>query len=345
MGASAFSSRNYSSSFAPVRVSVTGAAGAISYSLLMRIASGDMLGKHQPVILQCLEIPQAMKALEGVKMELDDCAFPLVQEVQISSDPLKAFEGTDIAILVGAKPRGPGMERADLLKENANIFSEQGKALNSVSNRSNLRVLVVGNPANTNALIASCNAPDIDPARFTAMTRLDHNRGVAKLATKLGCSVNDIDKFCIWGNHSSTQYPDLSHATVNGKWAKDNLDDKWIQKEFIPEVQQRGAAIIKARGASSAASAASSAVDHIRDWVYGTNGKWTSMAVWTGKTAGHYGTSPDIYYSFPVVCKNGEYVVVENVPIDPFSAKKMQETNDELVEEKKAVGALAKRKK
>jgi malate dehydrogenase len=328
----------------PVRVTVTGAAGAIGYAMLFRIASGEMLGKHQPVILQLLEIEPALKALEGVIMELNDCAFPLLRGITASSDPNKAFEGADFAMLVGAKPRSKGMERADLLKENANIFSVQGKALNQVSNRDTLRVCVVGNPANTNALIASANAPNIHPRRFTAMTRLDHNRGIAQLAEKLKCKVTDIERFAIWGNHSATQYPDISHAQVNGKWVKDLVDEKWVRETFIPKVQKRGAEIIAARGSSSAASAANAAIEHMRDWVKGTNGQWTSMAVWTGSgPVGDYGTTPDIYYSFPVVCADGEYTIVQNVPVDKFSAQKLQETNDELVSEKKDIGALAKR--
>ncbi|ELR24097.1 malate dehydrogenase [Acanthamoeba castellanii str. Neff] len=290
----------------PVRVTVTGAAGAIGYAMLFRIASGEMLGKHQPVILQLLELEPAMKALEGVIMELKDCAFPLLHGVTASSDVNKAFEGADFAMLVGAKPRTKGMERGDLLKENANIFSSR--------------------------------------ARFTAMTRLDHNRGIAQLADKLKCKVTDIERFAIWGNHSATQYPDISHTQINGKWAKDLVDEKWVKDTFIPDVQQRGAAIIAARGSSSAASAANAAIEHMRDWVKGTNGQWTSMGVWTGNgKVGDYGTSPDIYYSFPVVCADGEYTIVQNVPVDKFSAERMQKTNDELVSEKNGVGELAKR--
>lgn len=328
----------------PVRVAVTGAAGAIGYALLFRIASGAMLGPHQPVILQLLEIPQGLKPLEGVAMELKDCAFPLLRGIVQTSDPNEAFAGADFALLVGAKPRTKGMERGDLLKENANIFSVQGKALNAHANRDTLRVLVVGNPANTNALIASCYAPNIHPRRFTAMTRLDHNRGLAQLADKLNVKTTDIERFCIWGNHSATQYPDVSHTLINGKPAKELLDQKWIADTFIPKVQQRGAEIINARGSSSAASAANAAIEHMRDWVAGTNGQWTSMGVWTGNgQAGDYSTSPDIYYSFPVVCENGDYTIVQNVPIDKFSADRMQKTNDELVSEKNAIANLAKR--
>jgi len=329
----------------PVRVAVTGAAGAIGYSLLFRIASGEMLGPHQPVILQLLELPQAVKALEGCAMELNDCAFPLLRGIVTTDDVNKAFDGIEFALLVGAKPRTKGMERADLLKENANIFSAQGKALNKHANREDLRVVVVGNPANTNALIASCAAPDIHPSQFTAMTRLDHNRGLAQLSQKTNSLVTDIERFCIWGNHSSTQYPDVSNTQIRGKWAKDQLDAAWIKDTFIPTVQQRGAAIIAARGSSSAASAANAAIEHMRDWVNGTNGQWTSMGVWTGDKNGPYNTAPDIYYSFPVVCQNGAYTVVQNVPVDKFSAERMEATNKELVQEKKDVGALAQRAK
>jgi len=328
----------------PVRVAVTGAAGAIGYSLLFRIASGEMLGPHQPVILQCLELPQAVKALEGVAMELSDCAFPLLRGIVTTEDVNKAFDGADFALLVGAKPRSKGMERADLLKENANIFSAQGKALNKHSNREDLRVVVVGNPANTNALIASCAAPDIHPSQFTAMTRLDHNRGLAQLSQKTNSLVTEIERFAIWGNHSSTQYPDISHTQIKGKWAKDLVDAAWIKDEFIPKVQQRGAAIIAARGSSSAASAANAAIEHMRDWVHGTNGQWTSMAVWTGEKGGPYGAGADIYYSYPVVCQGGQYTVVQNVPVDKFSAERMEATNKELLAEKKDVGPLAQRK-
>merc|ERR1712232_945739 len=283
-----------------------------------------MLGPRRPVKLQILEIPQAMKALEGVAMELSDCAFTLLRDIQITDDPNKAFKDSEIGMLVGAKPRTKGMERGDLLKENANIFAVQGKAINDHADLGVFRAVVVGNPANTNALIASANCPDLEPTQFTAMTRLDHNRGLSLLAQKTGVLTQDIERFAIWGNHSATQYPDVSHTQIDGRWAKDIVDDEWIKKTFIPQVQQRGAAIIAARGSSSAASAASSAIDHMRDWIYGTNGKWTSMGVWTGKESqGPYGTAPDIYYSYPVVCENGEYVVVQNIPIDPFSAERM----------------------
>jgi len=332
------------SSVPPVRVAVTGAAGAIGYAMLFRIASGEMLGKHQPVILQLLELEPAMKSLEGVVMELKDCAFPLLHGVVTTSDANKAFEGADFAMLVGAKPRTKGMERGDLLKENANIFSAQGKALNKTANRDTLRVCVVGNPANTNALIASCNAPNIHPRRFTAMTRLDHNRGVAQLAEKLNCKVTDIERFAIWGNHSATQYPDVSHTQVKGKWVKELVDEKWVRDFFIPKVQKRGSEVIDTRGSSSAASAANAAIEHMRDWVKGTNGQWTSMAVWTGNAkVADYGTGPELYYSFPVVCADGEYSIVQNVPIDKFSAERMSKTNEELLSEKNTIGHLAKR--
>jgi len=278
-------------------------------------------------------------------MELQDFAFPLVQGIVPTDDPLKAFDGADFALLVGAKPRSKGMERKDLLKENAAIFSAQGKALNQVANRDELRVVVVGNPANTNALIASANAPDIDPTQFTAMTRLDHNRGLAQLALKTNCDVTDISRFAIWGNHSSTQYPDLSHTTIRGKWAKEQVDAAWIKDVFIPKVQKRGAAIIEARGSSSAASAANAAIQHMRDWVYGTKGEWTSMAVWTGKEGGPYGAGKDIYFSYPVVVDaTGKYTIVQNVPIDKASAEYLTATNNELLAEKKDVGELALRK-
>jgi len=278
-------------------------------------------------------------------MELNDCAFPLLRGIVTTDDTNKAFDGVEFALLVGAKPRTKGMERADLLKENANIFNAQGKALNKHANREDLRVVVVGNPANTNALIASCAAPDINPNQFSAMTRLDHNRGLAQLAQKTTSLVTDIERFCIWGNHSSTQYPDVSNTQIRGKWAKDQLDAAWMKDTFIPTVQQRGAAIIAARGSSSAASAANAAIEHMRDWVNGTNGQWTSMGVWTGDKNGPYNTASDIYYSFPVVCQNGAYTIVQNVPIDKFSAERMEATNKELVQEKKDVGALAQRAK
>lgn len=322
------------SSKPPVRVTVTGASGQIGYALLFRIASGEMLGKDQPVRLQLLELPQALNSLKGVAMELDDCAFPLLHSISQTDDTKKAFEGADYAVLVGAKPRSKGMERGDLLKANADIFSVQGKALNEVANK-NVKVLVVGNPANTNAMITSHYAPKINPQNITAMTRLDHNRGLAQLAQKLNCAVTDIDKFAIWGNHSATQYPDISHTLVKGKSAKQLInDDKWVKETFIPTVQQRGAAIINVRGLSSAASAANAAIDHIRDWVHGTKGEWTSMAI---PSDGSYGTTKGLWYSFPVVCSNGSYSIVQNLPIDQFSAEKMAATDKELQGEKAAL--------
>jgi malate dehydrogenase len=291
----------------PVRVSITGAAGQIGYQLAFRIASGQMLGKDQPVILQLLEITPALDALKGVVMELDDCAFSTLAGIVATDDPNEAFRDTDYALLVGARPRGPGMERNDLLEANAAIFSVQGKALNDHASR-DVKVLVVGNPANTNALIAQANAPDLDPRNFTAMTRLDHNRAKAQLAAKTDAHVNDIRQMTIWGNHSATQYPDISYATVNGKRAGELVDPAWLTDEFIPVVQQRGAAIIKARGASSAASAASAAIDHVRDWALGTPGDdWVSMAV---PADGSYGIKSGIVYSFPVRCSGGEYAIV-----------------------------------
>jgi malate dehydrogenase len=322
---------------APVRVTVTGAAGQISYSLLFRIAAGDMLGKDQPVILQLLEITPALKALEGVAMELDDCAFPLLSGIVCTDDPNVAFKDTDYALLVGARPRGPGMERKDLLAANAAIFSVQGKAINDHASR-DIKVLVVGNPANTNALIAQRNAPDINPRQFTAMTRLDHNRAQTQLAQKTGKTVNDITKLTIWGNHSSTQYPDIHQTLVAGKNAMGLIDQSWYEKEFIPTVQQRGAAIINARGASSAASAANAAIFHMRDWALGTNeGDWTSMGVYSD---GSYGIEKGLIYSFPCVCKNGDWEIVQGVEINDFSSARMKVTEQELQEERDAVKDL-----
>jgi len=323
----------------PVRVTVTGASGQIGYALLFRIASGAMLGPDQPVILQLLELAPAMNALKGVAMELEDCAFPLLRGIVQTSDVKKAFEGSDYALLVGAKPRGKGMERADLLKENAKIFAEQGKALNEVANKT-VKVLVVGNPANTNAMITSHFAPTIPAENITAMTKLDHNRGLAQLAAKTGAKVENIHRFAIWGNHSATQYPDISHTLINGQMARDVIkDDKWVKDTFIPAVQQRGAAIIAARGASSAASAANAAIDHVREWALGTFGEWTSFAV---PSDGSYVVDEGLWYSFPVVCEEGGYSIVGNVPIDEFSASKMEATRKELVSEKEAVAALLK---
>ncbi|NIC06818.1 malate dehydrogenase [Billgrantia bachuensis] len=319
----------------PVRIAITGGAGQISYSLIFRIAAGDMLGPDQPVILQLLEIPQAMDALNGVVMEVNDCAFPLVQDIVATDDPNVAFKDVDFALLVGARPRGPGMERKDLLEANAAIFSVQGKALNDNASR-DVRVLVVGNPANTNALIASCNAPDLSPRQFTAMTRLDHNRALTQLAQKTGKRVTDVDSMIIWGNHSATQYPDLAHTKVDGKPAFDLVERDWYENDFIPTVQQRGAAIIKARGASSAASAASSAIDHMRDWALGTDGV-VSMAI---PSDGSYGIAEGIIYSYPVRCQNGDYEIVQGLEIDEFSRAKMQATEDELRQERAAVEHL-----
>ncbi|HEX5361933.1 malate dehydrogenase (NAD) [Fluviicoccus keumensis] len=321
----------------PVRVAVTGAAGQISYSLLFRIASGDMLGKDQPVILQLLEITPALKALEGVAMELDDCAFPLLAGIVMTDDPMVAFKDADYALLVGARPRGPGMERKDLLEANAAIFSVQGKAINAVASRG-IKVLVVGNPANTNSLIAQRNAPDISPRQFTAMTRLDHNRAMAQLAQKTGKTINDVKNMTIWGNHSSTQYPDVSKTTVDGKAAESLIDNDWYVNEYIPNVQQRGAAIIKARGASSAASAANAAVDHMRSWALGTaEGDWVSMGVYSD---GSYGIDKGLIYSFPCVCKNGDWEIVQGLEVSEFSRARMQATEKELQEERDAVKHL-----
>ena len=322
---------------APVRVAVTGAAGQISYSLLFRIASGDMLGKDQPVILQLLEITPALEALNGVIMELEDCAFPLVAGITGTDDANVAFKDADYALLVGARPRGPGMERKDLLEANAAIFSAQGKAINDNASKG-IKVLVVGNPANTNALIAQRNAPDIDPRQFTAMTRLDHNRAMAQLANKLGKTVNDVKKMLIWGNHSSTQYPDLHHCEVDGKVAIDQVEQYWYESDYIPTVQQRGAAIIKARGASSAASAANAAVDHMRSWALGTDeGDWVSMGIYSD---GSYGIQEGLIYSFPCTCKDGDWTIVQDLEVNDFSRGKMQATEQELAEERDAVSHL-----
>ena len=321
----------------PVRVTVTGAAGQISYSLLFRIASGSMLGPDQPVILQMLEITPALEALKGVAMELDDCAFPLLVGMVCTDDPMVAFKDTDYALLVGARPRGPGMERKDLLEANAAIFSVQGKAIDAVARKS-IKVLVVGNPANTNSLIAQRNAPSINPRQFTAMTRLDHNRAMAQLAGKTGKTVNDVKKITIWGNHSATQYPDISNALVDGKDANGLVDRAWYENDYIPTVQQRGAAIIKARGASSAASAANAAVDHMRTWALGTaEGDWVSMGVYSD---GSYGIEKALIYSFPCVCKNGDWEIVQGLDISEFSRAKMKATEQELCEERDGVKHL-----
>ena len=320
----------------PVRVAVTGAAGQISYSLLFRIASGQLLGTDQPVILQLLEIPPAMEALSGVVMELHDCAFELVQEIVATDDPNVAFKDVDYALLVGSRPRGPGMERKDLLEANAAIFSVQGKSLNDHASR-DVRVLVVGNPANTNSLIAQRNAPDLDPRHFTAMTRLDHNRAVTQLAQKTGKHVVDVKGLSIWGNHSATQYPDISHASIDGTAADSLVDQSWVEETFIPIVQQRGAAIIKARGLSSAASAANAAIEHMRDWALGTDGEVVSMAVYSD---GSYGITKGLIYSFPCTCAGGDWAIVQGLAINDFSRGKMNETETELTEERDAVKDL-----
>ena len=321
----------------PVRVAVTGAAGQISYSLLIRIASGQMLGDDQPVILQLLEITPALDALKGVAMELEDCAFPLLNGVVQTDDPNVAFKDADYALLVGARPRGPGMERKDLLEANAAIFSVQGKALNDHASR-DVKVLVVGNPANTNALIAQKNAPDLNPGQFTAMTRLDHNRAAAQLANQTGKHVTDVKKVTIWGNHSATQYPDISTATIDGTAATELVEDSWYKEEFIPVVQQRGAAIIQARGLSSAASAANAAVDHMRTWALGTaEGDWVSMGI---PSDGSYDIAEGLIYSFPCTCKDGQYEIVQGLEISEFSREKMSATEQELSEERDAVKHL-----
>ena len=323
----------------PVRGTITGAAGNIGYALAFRVAAGDMLGPDQPVILQLLEITPALDALKGVAMELNDCAFPLLRGLVTTDDANVAFKDCDYALLVGARPRGPGMERKDLLAANGAIFGPQGKALNDHASR-HVKVLVVGNPANTNALIAQAAAPDLNPRNFTAMTRLDHNRALSQLAEKTGTHSTDIAKMTIWGNHSSTQYPDISHATVQGKPAKGLVEDSWYKDTFIPVVQQRGAAIIKARGASSAASAASAAIDHMRTWALGTDGDdWVSMGV---PSDGSYGIAPGIIYSYPCRCKNGDYEIVQGLEIDAFSREKMDATERELREERAAVENLLK---
>jgi malate dehydrogenase len=321
----------------PVRVTVTGAAGQIGYALLFRIASGAMLGDDQPVILQLLDITPAMEALEGVKMELEDCAFPLLAGIVCTDDPNTGFKDADYALLVGARPRGPGMERKDLLEANAAIFSVQGKAINDSANK-NIKVLVVGNPANTNALITQRNAPDIDPRNFTAMTRLDHNRALTQVAIKTGTTVNDVSNMTIWGNHSATQYPDLFNAKVNGEAATNLVDQEWYESAFIPTVQQRGAAIIKARGASSAASAANAAIGHVRSWVLGTEGEdWVSMGVYCD---GSYGIAEGLIYSFPCRCADGDWSIVQGADIGEFSQAKMSATEKELSEERDAVQHL-----
>ncbi|MBA2410631.1 MAG: malate dehydrogenase [Gammaproteobacteria bacterium] len=321
----------------PARVAITGTAGNIGYALAFRIAAGDMLGPDQPVILQLIEIEPALKALQGVEMELRDCAFPLLEEIIATADTNEGFDGADYVMLVGSKPRGPGMERADLLSANGKIFGPQGKAINDQASP-DVKVIVVGNPANTNALIAAANAPDLDRRQFTCMMRLDHNRALSQLAQKTATHVNHIRHMIVWGNHSASQYPDISHCTVKGKPAKELVAQDWYRDEFMPTVQQRGAAIIKARGASSAASAASAAIDHIKTWVHGTpKDDWVSMGI---PSDGSYGIAPGILYSYPVTCANGHYTIVQDLAIDEFSTKKMQATERELREERKAVEDL-----
>ena len=324
---------------APVRVAVTGAAGQIGYALLFRIASGEMLGKDQPVILQMLELPieKAQQGLKGVMMELEDCAFPLLAGMVGTGDPKVAFKDVDYALLVGARPRGPGMERKDLLMENAKIFIEQGKALNEVASR-NVKVLVVGNPANTNAWIAMKSAPSLPKENFTAMLRLDHNRALSQLAAKTGTTVNDIEKMIVWGNHSPTMYPDIRFATIGGKAAPGVVNDEaWYKNEYIPKVGKRGAAIIEARGLSSAASAANAAIDHMRDWALGTNGKWVTMGI---PSDGSYGIPVDTMYGVPVTCANGKYTRVTGLDVDAFSREKMDFTLKELQEEQDGVKSM-----
>ncbi len=323
----------------PVRVAVTGAAGQIGYALLFRIAAGEMLGKDQPVILQLLEIPdeKAQKALKGVMMELDDCAFPLLAGMEAHSDAKTAFKDTDYALLVGARPRGPGMERADLLAANAQIFTAQGKALDAVASR-NVKVLVVGNPANTNAYIAMKSAPSLPSKNFTAMLRLDHNRALSQIAAKTGKPVADIQKLAVWGNHSPTMYADYRFATIGGQSVKDMINDQeWNANVFLPTVGKRGAAIIEARGLSSAASAANAAIDHMRDWALGTQGQWVTMGI---ASLGWYGIPKDVMFGFPVTCEGGEYKVVEGLPIDAFSQSCIDKTLKELTDEQAGVAHL-----
>jgi malate dehydrogenase len=324
----------------PMRVAVTGAAGQIGYSLLFRIAAGEMLGRDQPVILQLLEIPdeKVQKALKGVMMELEDCAFPLLADMIPASDPLVAFRDADLALLVGARPRGPGMERKDLLDANGKIFAPQGRALSEVASRQ-VKVLVVGNPANTNCLIAMKNAPTLDPSNFSGMMRLDHNRAVSLLARKIGKPVESVRKVTVWGNHSATQYPDLFHAEVDGykAWPLVN-DHAWLEKEFIPTIQKRGAAIIEQRGLSSAASAANAAIDHMRDWVFGTReGDWVSMGI---PSDGSYGIPEGVIYGYPCICRNGRYEIVQGLEVNEFSRARMQATLEELHEERDSIKHL-----
>jgi malate dehydrogenase len=322
----------------PVRVAVTGAAGQIGYAILFRIASGQLLGPDTPVHLSLLEIPAALKAVEGTAMEIDDCAFPLVAGVDISDDPNKAFDGASVALLIGARPRTKGMERSDLLEANGGIFKPQGKALNDHA-ASDIRVLVVGNPANTNCLIAKSHAPDIPAERFTSMMRLDHNRAIAQLATKVGVAVSDVTKMTVWGNHSPTQYPDIFHAKVRGQNAAEVADDQeWLENDFIPTVQKRGAAVIEARGASSAASAANAAVGHVRDWVLGTpEGNWVSMGV---PSDGSYGIEEGLIFGFPVTCSGGSYQIVQGLELNDFSKSRLDVTVKELADERETVKQL-----
>ena len=321
----------------PVNVTVTGAAGQIGYAILFRIASGQLLGPDTQVHLKLLEIPQAVKAAEGTAMELDDCAFPLLSGIDIYDDPAQAFDGTNIGLLVGARPRGPGMERADLLEANGGIFRPQGQAINAGA-ADDIRILVVGNPANTNALIAQANAPDVPASRFHAMTRLDHNRAIAQIAKKTGAAVTDVTNMTIWGNHSTTQYPDLFHAKVKGQPAIELVEQDWYENEYIPKVAKRGAAIIEARGASSAASAANAAIDHMHDWVLGTpDGDWVSMSI---PSDGSYGVPEGIISSFPCTCSGGDFQIVQGLEIDDFSRAKIDASAAELVEERAAVAEL-----
>jgi malate dehydrogenase len=326
---------------APIRIAITGAAGQIGYNLLFRIANGDMLGREQPVILQLLDLPQAQQALRGVAMELEDCVFPMLQQVITTDDPRVAFRDAEVALLVGSRPRGKGMERKDLLEINGAIFTEQGKMLNEFAAR-HVKVLVVGNPANTNALIAMKNAPDLDPKNFSAMMRLDHNRAIAQVAQKLFQPVRDIKKMVVWGNHSGTQYPDLSHAEIRGRKVLEILPDlDWVESTFIPTVQKRGAAVIEARGLSSAASAANAAISHVHDWLlHSHHNDWATMSV---ASDGSYGIPEGVIYGFPVTCRNGHYHIVQNLPISELGKKHMLDSHRELMEEREHIKHLLKR--
>jgi len=323
---------------APVRITVTGAAGQIGYATLFRIANGDMLGREQPVILQLLDLPQAQPMLRGVMMELEDCAFPLLQQIIITDDPAVAFRDTEIALLIGARPRGKGMERRDLLEANGAIFSAQGRLLNELAAR-HVKVLVVGNPANTNALIAMKNAPDLDPKNFSAMMRLDHNRAIAQVAQKLFQPIRDIKKMIVWGNHSGTQYPDLDHAEIRGRLVRDILpDQEWVEAEFIPTVQQRGAAVIAARGLSSAASAANAAISHIHDWMLSSHhNDWVTMSV---PSDGSYGIPEGVIYGFPVTCRNGHFHIVQGLSLSELGHRHMKDSHRELLDERELVKHL-----